>query len=120
MRRSIIPVAVLLVGCGGGPEVQGEGPPEVLQVLARERVEGDEGVVLAARLAYGDHESVGEEDDRDVTEAVAWDGQRIRVVFDELLRGNFLEEIPCADGSWAQVPVGMTFDDVARCAGADL
>jgi hypothetical protein len=120
MHRSIIPGAVLIAGCGGGAEPVGEGPPEILQVLARERVEGDEGIELAPRLVHGDHEDIGEEDDRAVTEAVAWDGQRIRIVFDELLRGNHLEEIPCADGSWARVPVGMDFDDVARCAGADL
>ena len=120
MRRSIIPWAVLITGCGGGSGPAGEGPPEILQVLARERVAGDEGIELAPRLVHGDHEDIGEDDDREVTEAVAWDGQRIRVVFDELLRGNHLEEIPCADGSWTQVPVGTDFDDVARCAGADL
>jgi hypothetical protein len=120
MRRSIVSVAVLIAGCGGSPEPEGAGPPEILQVLARERVEGEEGIELAPRLVAGDHEDIGEEDDREVTEAVAWDGQRIRVVFDELLRGNHLEEIPCADGSWTQVPLGMDFDDVARCAGADL
>jgi hypothetical protein len=103
------------VGCGGA-EPDGAGPPEILQVLVRER--GAEG--LEARLAYGDHEDIGEEDDREVTDAVAGEGQRIRVVFDQLLRGNFLEEVACADGSWAEVPVGMDFDDVARCAGADL
>jgi hypothetical protein len=120
MRESIIAAAVLFTACGGSPEPEGAGPPEILQVLARERVEGEEGIELAPRLVAGDHEDIGEEDDREVTEAVAWDGQRIRVVFDELLRGNHLEEIPCADGSWVEVPVGTDFDDVARCAGPDL
>jgi hypothetical protein len=113
MPRSIIPLAVVCAGCGAG-EPEGAGPPEVLQVLVKERIAGEEGVELASRLAYGDHDDVGEEDDRAVTEAVAWEGQRIRVVFDELLRGNFLEEIPCADGSWTQVPVGTTFDELGE------
>ena len=116
MHRSIIVLAVGFTGCGS-PEPEGEGPPEILQVLARER--GADGE-LVPRLAHGDHDDVGDDDDREVGAAVADGGQRIRVVFDELLRGNHLEEIPCADGTWTRVPVGMDFDDVARCAGADL
>jgi hypothetical protein len=118
MRTWIIFVG--LAGCGtqhASSELQPEGPPDILQVFAKERVDGE----LAARLAYGDHPDIDTEvDDREVTAAVARDGQRLRVVFDELLRGNDLEEVACADGSWSRVPPGSDFDDVARCAGADL
>jgi hypothetical protein len=55
-----------------------------------------------------------------VSDAVARDGQRIRIVVDELLRGSSLEEVACADGSWSRVPSGTDIDDIARCAGADL
>jgi hypothetical protein len=128
MRRSIIALLILGSGCSGAPDdpLESEGPPRILQVLARERVvvtdvEGHSHVELQPRLAFGDHPDIDvEHDDRVVSEAVARDGQRIRVVVDELLRGSSLEEVACADGSWSRVPVGTTIDDVARCAGADL
>ncbi len=128
MRTSIIAVLILGHGCGGDAidPLETDGPPRILQVLARERVsvpddEGHPHVELRARLAFGDHADIDQEiDDRAVGAAVARDGQRIRVVVDELLRGNGLEEIPCSDGSWSSVPVGTDIDDIARCAGADL
>ncbi len=121
-------VAVVVgAGCTVGTEtLRDEGPPEILQVLVRERVvvEGDEGdshVELGSRLAHGDHADIDPDlDDRAVDAAVARGGQRIRIVLDELLRGNRLEEIPCADGSWSRVPDGTGVDDIAACAGADL
>jgi hypothetical protein len=128
MRRSIIAMLIFGSGCSGGPgdPLESDGPPRVLQVLARERVavvddEGHTHVELQARLAFGDHPDIDvETDDRVVDTAVARDGQRIRVVVDELLRGGSLEEIPCADGSWSRVPPGTNVDDIARCAGVDL
>lgn len=128
MRRSIITMLIFGSGCSGGPgdPLESDGPPRILQVLARERVavvddEGHEHVELQARLAFGDHPEIDvEHDDRVVGEAVARDGQRIRIVVDELLRGASVEEIACADGSWSRVPPGTDIDDVARCAGADL
>jgi hypothetical protein len=128
MRRTIIAMLIFGSGCSGGPgdPLDSDGPPRVLQVLARERVavvddEGHAQVELQARLAFGDHPEIDvETDDRVVDTAVARDGQRIRIVVDELLRGGSLEEVPCADGSWSRVPAGTTVDDIARCAGADL
>src|SRR5262245_24764506 len=76
------------------------GPPHVMQVFARERIPtmdamGNPVIALEPRLAFGDHPDIPlpsadhpDGDDRDVTAAVARDGQRIRVVVDELLRGN--------------------------------
>jgi hypothetical protein len=128
MRRSIIAMLIFGSGCSGGPgdPLESEGPPRILQVLARERVavvddEGHEHVEIQARLAFGDHPDIDvEHDDRVVGDAVARDGQRIRIVVDELLRGSSVEEIACADGTWSRVPVGTDIDDIARCAGADL
>ena len=118
---------ILGTGCNApGDPLESDGPPRILQVLARERVpvtddEGHEHLELQARLAFGDHEDIDvEHDDRVVSDAVARDGQRIRVVVDELLQGGSLEEVACADGSWSHVPPGTTIDDVAKCAGADL
>jgi hypothetical protein len=128
MRRSIIAMLIFGSGCTGAPDdpLDTAGPPRILQVLARERVtvtddEGHEHVELQARLAFGDHAAIDvEHDDRVVSDAVARDGQRIRIVVDELLRGSSLEEVACADGSWSRVRPGADIDDVARCAGADL
>jgi len=115
-------IAVVACSDASGPS----GPPRILQVFARERVPGvdDDGnavIELEPRLAFGDHPDIAPDaDDRDVTAAVARDGQKIRVVVDRLLRGNDLEEVACADGTWSRVPNGATFDDVAACAGTDL
>jgi hypothetical protein len=127
MRRSIIALLIFGSGCTvPGDPLESDGPPRILQVLARERVaitddEGHEHVELQARLAFGDHPDIDvEHDDRVVSHAVARDGQRIRIVVDELMRGASLEEVACADGSWSRVPPGTNIDDIARCAGADL
>jgi hypothetical protein len=102
-----------------------EGPPEVLQVFVLEPVD-DPNYALCPQaswpscpqLAYGDHPGVPLlYDDRSVTRANPGIDQRIRVVMDELLQGNHLEEIACADGTWSRVPVGATPDDIAACAG---
>ncbi len=72
----------------------------------------------ATQLAFGSHPDIdAADDDGQVTNAIALGGQRIRVVLDELLRGNALEEIACADGSFDRVPIGTTPDDIERCAG---
>jgi hypothetical protein len=39
----------------------------------------------------------------------------LRIIFDELLLGNNLEELECNDGSFQQVPVGATPTDIANC-----
>jgi hypothetical protein len=118
-----------IAGCGdtGEPSSQlaPEGPPKVLQVLARERVpdvddDGNPIIVLKPHLAFGDHADIDGDDDRQVTAAAARTGQRIRVVVDELLRGNELVEIRCADDSWSRVPLGTTPGDIANCSGPDL
>jgi hypothetical protein len=120
MRSILYAVAVVpMFGCddAAGPE----GPPEILQVFARERVDVEGAIELQSRLAYGDHPDIDRElDDREVSAAVARDDQRIRVVFDRLLRGNNLEEVACADGSYSRVPIGTDYHDVAACAGPDL
>jgi hypothetical protein len=47
---------------------------------------------------------------------------KLRVVMDELLIGNYLEEIACRapvdDDAYAAVPLGTTPDDIAKCAVA--
>jgi hypothetical protein len=120
-------MAVLLAaGCderGRSTELNPEGPPRILQVFMTERIftTGPSGNTITVtrenQLAFGDHPDIPDTDDREVSNAVARGNQRIRIVFDELLVGNYLEEIACANGSWAQVPLGATPDDIANCAG---
>jgi hypothetical protein len=73
-------------------------------------------------FGYGSHPLATADDAHPVSEAVAA-GNRLRVVFDELLVGNHLEEIACRDvvddDMWARVPLGADPDDIARCAAAD-
>lgn len=98
-----------------------EGPPMVRQVFLSERVpNGTGGFINRVQLAFGDHPDIdAETDDRQVTQAIA--GQnRIRVVLDELLVGNNLEEIGCADGSFDRVPLDADPDDIDKCSPPNL
>lgn len=99
-----------------------EGPPMIRQVFMQERVQTQFGPALRTGLAFGDHPDISTEtDDRVVSEAIARGNQRLRVVFDELVRGNALEELGCADGTtFSVVPPGTTPDDIADCSPPDL
>jgi hypothetical protein len=75
-------------------------------------------------LAFGDHPDIPADDDRVVDRAVAIKGNlggaKVRVILDELVRGNDIEEVECLDGTYSRVPVGTDPDDIARCSGPDL
>jgi hypothetical protein len=74
--------------------------------------------VLEGQLAFGSHDAeFFEDDDLVVSTAISLGAQEIRIVMDELIRGNSLEEMACADGSFSRIPNGTTPDDVADCAG---
>ncbi len=96
------------------------GPPMVRQVLVTERVLSETGTatISAGQLAFGTHgDKFFENDDGEVLSAFALGNQEIRVVLDELVRGNSLEEIACADGTFSRVPVGTDPDDIRDCSG---
>ncbi|MBA2541047.1 MAG: Ig-like domain-containing protein [Deltaproteobacteria bacterium] len=75
-------------------------------------------------FAFGSHELAQPDELKsgEVTSGVA-SANLFRLVIDELLVGNNLEEIACRsavdDDSFARVPLGATPDDIARCAVAD-
>lgn len=105
-----------------------EGPPMIRQVRLAERYL-DSAMVARTRtvFAFGTHELADPADVHPVDTALAV-GNRLRVVMDELLVGNSLEEIACrgtvdddVQGGefFGRVPQGATPDDVARCAVAD-
>lgn len=91
----------------------------VRQVLITEKVIVDGTTrIEEGQLAFGTHSaSFFDDDDGAVVTAIALGAQEIRIVLDELVRGNKLEEMACADGTFSRIPDGTTPDDVARCAG---
>jgi hypothetical protein len=136
----VIGMLIGLVACSderSATELNPEGPPMVRQVFVQEKLFSEGGVARERfGLAFGDHpdiplpsESSSDGDDRVVEAAVAFGGSvRMRIVFDELLRGNDLEEIECNDNDgddevrsvYSRVPVGTDPDDIERCSGSDL
>ncbi len=118
--RLLVGVAWFWVACSSNSntELNPAGPPMIRQVFVEEKVEIQDTDRVRTGLAFGDHPQIKEaDDDREVTRAVASRSQEIRIVFDELLRGNPLEEIGCADGSFSAVPAGADPDDIAKCSG---
>jgi Big-like domain-containing protein len=94
-----------------------DGPPMIRQVFVSERrVTNNVGRIYPGQLAFGTHPDITD-DGLPLTTAIAV-ANPIRIVVDELLLGNNLEEIECADGSFSRVPVDATPDDIAKCAGA--
>jgi len=110
-----------------------EGPPKIQQVVMKEQtvnqVTGS--LTIASILAFGTHDLIPEARIKPNTQEGSPDDQVLRVVFDELLVGNALEEIACrtralsdvescvVPGGFSRVPLGATPDDIADCAAAD-
>jgi hypothetical protein len=101
------------------------GPPMIEQVLMNEAVIDVTGNETDNRVfAFGTLPSVDASIEHPVTSAQII-GQRLRIVFGELLLGNNLETISClanvnnsTDPSFGTVPIGATPDDIAKCAVA--
>ncbi|MCE9571885.1 MAG: hypothetical protein K8W52_01895 [Deltaproteobacteria bacterium] len=105
-------------------ELNPEGPPMVRQILMTEVYSNAAGVFFSRdnALAFGTHpDPVFATDDGKVDTALAGPGQKMRVIVDELLVGNNLEEIACKgqvdDDAYSRVPLGTTPADIANCAG---
>ena len=98
-----------------------DGPPMVRQVFLNELVPTSTGgTTNRVQLAFGDHPDIDTEiDNREVTQAVVATNE-IRVVLDELLIGNSLEELGCADGTFSRVPVDADPDDIDDCSPPNL
>jgi hypothetical protein len=99
-----------------------EGPPMIEQVRLVEvySLAGVDGLERTV-FGFGTHPLATSDDAHPVTSAKAT-GNKLRVIMDELLVGNDLEEIECRfrvdDDAFARVPLGATPDDIARCAAA--
>lgn len=112
----------VFIGCDSpksSEDLNPAGPPMIRQVLITENVTtGGITRALEGQLAFGKHEDkFFEDDDGIVNTAITLPSQEIRIIFDEILRGNRLEEVECADGSYSVIPDGTTPDDISDCAG---
>ncbi len=100
-----------------------EGPPMVRQVRMKETFSNPGSTSTSERrvFAFGTHPMASEAEAHPVMSATA-SGNGFRVIMDELLVGNHLEEIACRapvdTDAFARVPLGATPDDVARCSAA--
>ena len=127
---AVLGAGALALACSdddSSTELHPEGPPMVQQVFVQEKVITDTATREKFQLAFGDHPEIPlpdedsvNGDDREVVNAVARGTAKLRVVFDEILVGNYLEEIACADGSYSPVPIGADPDDIKDCSGPDL
>jgi hypothetical protein len=99
------------------------GPPMIEQVVLTEAQIDMAGNENDNRVfAFGTLPGLNPAIEHSVSSA-AVTGQKLRIVFDELLFGNSLEEISCrgnvgADGAFGRVPIGTTPDDIAACSVA--
>ncbi len=122
----LVPASLALpVACaeeGSSTELRPEGPPMIQQVVLIERYTNTSGErLIRPVIGFGRHPDADANEQHAVVAATARN-QRIRVVLDELLVGNYLEEIQCNErvdeDDFSAVPVGATPDDIARCAVA--
>jgi len=101
----------------------------VQQVIMQERIVVDDmgNTRVRTQLAHGTHPQLEDEDTSDgVVSAIARDNQKIRVILDELLLGNYIEEIAC-DGFdsmgrqiFSRIPPEATPDDMSACSPPEL
>lgn len=116
-------LGLLATGCEdfeSPTELNPEGPPMIRQLILNEIVVSDSGAARRVQaLAFGSHPEFVSTDDGVVTTGDVASNQKIRIVVDELLVGNYLEQIQCRDGSYQSVPVGATPDDIAACSVAN-
>jgi hypothetical protein len=104
-----------------------DGPPMIQQVRIKETyVTSGTGFTSTRRVfGFGSHPMVlnPANEAHEVNTASA-SGNALRVIMDELLVGNNLEEIACRgpirDGNvqYSRVPLGTTPDDIAKCSAA--
>lgn len=119
-------LATIATGCAdsaSSTDLHPEGPPMIEQVRLIEiaMLPMVSTPIERTVFAFGTHPQATSDDEHPVATAKAT-GNKLRVIMDELLRGNNLEEIRCRgvvdSDVYAPVPVGATPDDVARCSSA--
>ncbi len=122
---TVLAATTIVAGCtdyGSSTGLNPDGPPMVEQVRFRESYKNATGGLNERRVfGFGTHPDALEAMQHPVTSARV-KGNSFRVIMDEILIGNNLEEVGCRtniDGdAYSRVPLGSTPDDVARCATA--
>jgi hypothetical protein len=108
-----------------------EGPPMIRQVRLHEMYRDASGNLnerIGSVFAFGTHPQVTTEDQAHPVTTAKAVSNSLRIVIDELLVGNYLEQVACRGPvamddvgmltAYANVPVGATPDDIARCSVA--
>lgn len=99
-----------------------DGPPAIAEVRLKETYMTSTSTAFLPRrvFGFGTFPDATTEFEHPVTSA-AVAGQSFRIIMDELLIGNSLEQIQCrapvnSAGAFSSVPLGATPDDVALCS----
>ncbi|MGE3544114.1 MAG: Ig-like domain-containing protein [Kofleriaceae bacterium] len=91
----------------------------IQQVRLKEDIREPNRTEVRRVFAFGTHDLAAQSEVHAVTTAAST-GQMLRVITDELLVGNSIEEINCRgvvdDDAYDRLPIGATPDDVAGCA----
>jgi hypothetical protein len=108
-----------------------EGPPMIRQVRLSEMYRDASGNLnerIGPVFAFGNHPQVTTEDQAHPVTSAKAVSNKLRIIMDELLVGNYLEQIACRGpvkmdavgmlSAYDNVPVGATPDDIARCSVA--
>jgi hypothetical protein len=132
LRLGLLFVGLALGGCidtDSNTDLVTAGPPEIAQVRLVEEYQDTTGTPETRRVfAFGSQPTATTADEHAVTTAAAND-QSLRVIMDQLLRGNRLEQVECrgvvaidANGNptmFSDVTDDATPDDIAKCAVSD-
>ena len=114
-----------LAGCedtSSATDLNPDGPPMIEQVRLKDSTIDTNMIIHTKRVfGFGTHPAaVPDDEPPPETMTVAATGNAFRVIIDELLVGNNLEEIECTidvdDDNFDFVPLGATPDDIAKCA----
>ena len=129
-RFAILCVVALVPGAActdleSATNLNPEGPPMIRQVRMKEMyldASGNLNERATPIFAFGTHPQVTSDELAHPVTSAKSIGNKLRIIMDELLVGNYLEEIQCRgqvdDDAYDTVPVGTTPDDIARCAVA--
>ncbi len=119
---------VALAGCTdyeSETDLNPEGPPMIRQVRMWETYVSNPATGSTSErkvFGFGNHPQATEADAHPVTSATASTGKALRVIMDELLVGNNIEEIGCRgpvdNDAFSRVPLGANPDDIAKCSAA--
>lgn len=98
------------------------GPPAIAEVRLKETYTDSGSTAFLSRrvFGFGTFPDATTDVDHEVTNASV-SGQSIRIIMDELLVGNNLEQVQCRapvspTGAFSTVPLGATPDDIALCS----